>query len=126
MHNVERSGLQSTANICMVSMKTTSTVRQLRAVKKKRPPKCKTCGLSKHSRKDCPKRTGRGTSSYTPTDVKCDLEHVSDEELTSSGCSGSDVSLDMWCLDDDDLFDVMSDTESKHKKGMVKSKRERV
>ena len=30
----------------------------------------------------------------------------------------------MWCLDDDDLFDVMSDTESKHKKGMVKLKRE--
>ena len=73
------------------------------------------------------KRTGRGTttSSYTPTDVKCDPEHVSDE-LTSSGCSGSDVSLDMWCLDDDDHFDVMSDTESKHKKGMLKLKRERV
>ena len=32
----------------------------------------------------------------------------------------------MWCLEDDDLFDVMSDTESKHKKGMVKLKRERV
>ena len=102
---------------------------QLRAVKKKkRPPKCKACGSSKHNHKDCPKRTGRGTttSSYTPTDIKSDTEHVSDEELTSSGCSGSDVSLDMWCLEDDDLMDIMSDTESKHKKGMVKLKREGV
>ena len=74
--------------------------------KKKRPPKCKACGLSKHNHKDCPKQTGRGTttSSYTPTDVKSDPEHISDEELTSTG---SDVSLDMWCQDDDNLFDVM-------------------
>ena len=48
------------------------------------------------------------TRSYTPTDVKSNTEHVSDEELTSSGCSGSDVSLDMWCLEDDDLMDIMS------------------
>ena len=32
----------------------------------------------------------------------------------------------MWCLEDDDLMDIMSDTESKHKKGMVKLKREGV
>ena len=71
----------------MVSMKTTSTVRQLRAIKrKKRPPKCKAC---KYSHKDCPRRTGRGTttSNYTPIDVKSDPEHISDEELTSSGGS---------------------------------------
>ena len=90
--------------------RTTYTVRQLRAVKKKKkPPKCKACSSSKHSCKDCPKRTGRGTttSSYTPTDVKSDPEHILDEELTSSGCSGSDVPLDMWCLEDDDLMDII-------------------
>ena len=91
---------------------------------KKRPPKCKACSSSKYSRKDCPKRTGRGTTTSSYTDVISDPEHISDE-LTSSGCSGSDVLLDMWYLEDDDLIDIMSDTESKHKKGMVKLKRER-
>ena len=35
--------------------------------KKKRPPKCKACGLSKHNHKDCPKRTCRGTTTSLHT-----------------------------------------------------------
>ena len=78
--------------------------------------------MSKHNRKDCSKRTGRGTptSSYTPTDVKSDPEHIS--VILWVFC---DVSLDVWCLEDHDLIDIMSDSERKHKRGMVKLKRER-